>query len=724
MGHAVEVNRYTRDFVIIALLTACIVAGVVVTSVVPATAQSATSSPVGTTEPTPEQVRTLLQLLSDPVVKGWIAREMHAASAPQAQTPGLAAPEASVAGFVEWRLQVWQEHLRGLAAALPGLSAEVGSAMARMWEELRGRGLAGIGLLLATFIALGFGAEWLFSWATAGLRSRVESVGPATVAERIRLVLSRFLLELVRVLCFAGGSIGAFLIFTWPPQLRRLVLGYLFAFLMLRVTLALCHFLFAPAHAELRVVPMNDAEASLWQRWITAFVGWFALGYVSIQLLLRLGMSLPAAEILAYTLGLALLLIALRIVWRPGSSAAGRAVGTALAVLIWVAWVAGAQYVLWTLIVAASLPLALRVTHGAVTHLFRPVESPDPQAVAPDSPWAAVVDWVARALLIVAAIWVLAWGWQLDLVELAGRDTPASRFFVGAGNAVAILLVADLLWQLARTAIDRQLLAWAPASGEHARELSEEEIKRSSRIRTLLPVVRVMVFVVLAVMAVLMALSSLGVQIAPLIAGAGVVGLAVGFGAQTLVKDIISGMFFLLDDAFRVGEYIESGSIRGTVEHISIRSLRLRHHRGALHTIPFGALDTITNYSRDWVIDKMTISVTYDTDLDKVKKIIKQIGKELQTDPELAPHIIETLKMQGVEQFGEFALQIRLKMMTKPGEQFVIRRRAYAMIKKAFAENGIEIALPTVQVAGGNEGSTAAVARQGLELIQQPATNP
>ena len=232
-----------------------------------------------------------------------------------------------------------------------------------------------------------------------------------------------------------------------------------------------------------------------------------------------------------------------------------------------------------------------------------------------------------------------------------------------------------------------------------------------------------MVFIVLAVMAVLMALSSLGVQIAPLIAGAGVVGLAIGFGAQTLVKDIISGMFFLLDDAFRVGEYIESGSIRGTVEHISIRSLRLRHHRGALHTIPFGSLDTITNYSRDWVIDKMTISVPYDTDLDKVKKIIKQIGKELQADPELAPHIIETLKMQGVDQFGEFALKIRLKMMTKPGEQFVIRRRAYAMIKKAFAENGIEIALPTVQVAGGSEGSTAAAARQGLELVQPPATN-
>ncbi len=156
------------------------------------------------------------------------------------------------------------------------------------------------------------------------------------------------------------------------------------------------------------------------------------------------------------------------------------------------------------------------------------------------------------------------------------------------------------------------------------------------------------------------------------------VGVAIGFGAQTLVKDIISGMFYLLDDAFRVGEYIISGSYKGTVESFSLRSIKLRHHRGYLYTVPFGELGAIQNMSRDWVIDKLSVSVIYDTDLDQVKKIIKQIGKELQADPELAPHIIETLKMQGVEQFGDFAIEIRLKMMTKPGEQFVIRRRAYA----------------------------------------------
>ncbi len=197
------------------------------------------------------------------------------------------------------------------------------------------------------------------------------------------------------------------------------------------------------------------------------------------------------------------------------------------------------------------------------------------------------------------------------------------------------------------------------------------------------------------------------------------VGVAIGFGAQTVVKDIISGMFFLLDDAFRVGEYVQSGPYKGTVESFSLRSVKLRHQRGPLFTVPFGELGAIQNMSRDWVIDKLSIGVTYDTDLDQVKKLVKEIGKQLAQDPELAPHIIDTLKMQGVEQFGDYAIQIRLKLMAKPGEQFVIRRRAYALIKKAFDANGIKFAFPTVQVAGG-EPSAAAIAQQGMGLVKAP----
>jgi small-conductance mechanosensitive channel len=260
--------------------------------------------------------------------------------------------------------------------------------------------------------------------------------------------------------------------------------------------------------------------------------------------------------------------------------------------------------------------------------------------------------------------------------------------------------------------IDRKL-----TEAQTAGKLEGEEARRRARLLTLLPILKNMLFIVLLVIVALMVLSSVGVEIGPLIAGAGVVGVAVGFGAQTLVKDIISGMFYLLDDAFRVGEYIQSGNYKGKVESFSLRSVKLRHHRGPLFTIPFGALGAIQNMSRDWVIDKLSIGVTYDTDLDKAKKLIKQIGKELLDNPEFAPNILETLKMQGVEKFGDYAIQIRMKMMTKPGEQFVIRRRAYALIKKSFDANGIKFAFPTVQVAGGDDAS-AAVARQGLELVQ------
>ena len=128
-------------------------------------------------------------------------------------------------------------------------------------------------------------------------------------------------------------------------------------------------------------------------------------------------------------------------------------------------------------------------------------------------------------------------------------------------------------------------------------------------------------------------------------AGAGVVGVAIGFGAQTLVKDIISGFFFLLDDAFRVGEYIESGSYKGTVESFSLRSVKLRHQRGPLYTVPFGSLGAIVNHSRDWVIDRLYVNVTYDTDLDLVKQLIKAIGRELAANPAYAPDILETLKL-------------------------------------------------------------------------------
>jgi moderate conductance mechanosensitive channel len=187
---------------------------------------------------------------------------------------------------------------------------------------------------------------------------------------------------------------------------------------------------------------------------------------------------------------------------------------------------------------------------------------------------------------------------------------------------------------------------------------------------------------------------------------------------------VIAGMFYLLDDAFRVGEYIQSGNYKGTVESFSFRSVRLRHQRGALYTVPFALLGAVQNQSRDWVIDKLMVGITYDSDIERARKLIKQIGLELAQDPEFAPLILEPLKMQGVEELGDFAVQIRMKMMTLPGENFVVRRKALAMIKTAFDANGIKFAFPTVQIASDGEpptAATAAVAQRVLELTKPAA---
>jgi small-conductance mechanosensitive channel len=670
-------------------------------------------------EPAPEQVKSLVQLLSDPVVKGWLERQMQAGDPAAPALPAIATAEADLVGLLEGRVQAWRAYLQDLAAALPRLPSELATAAGRLQDVLAERGLVEVVLLLAVFIGLGFGAELLFWRATAGLRARLAAAPVVTAADRVRLVLSRFLFGLAWILSFALGSVGAFLLFSWPPALRGLVLGYLAAFLAFRVVLVLGRFLFAPDEERLRVVPMGDAEARLRHRWSAAFVGWYAFGYVTIRVLLRLGVSGGAASILAYLLGLGLLAIALRIVWRPGTGTGGRIAGSVLAVLVWATWVAGAKLVMWALIVGSAVPLAMGATHRAVIHLLRPDET----GAAPVSAWAVVVDRGARALVIIAGIAVLAWGWGLDLVELTAGDTPGTRLVNGILHAAIILLVADLLWQLARTAIDRHLHDAGAADGHGpATDLPEEERRRRARIRTLLPILRVTLLVVLVVVAVLMALSELGVQIAPLIAGAGIFGVAIGFGSQTLVKDIISGMFYLLDDAFRVGEYIVSGSYRGTVEGFSLRSVRLRHHRGPLFTVPFGSLGAIENLSRDWVIDKLTIGVTYDTDLDKVKKVIKQVSREIMEDPSLAQGILEPPKSQGVFAMGDFAIQVRLKFKARPGEQFAVRRALYDKIKKAFAANDIKFAFPTVQVAGGAEGPVApAVAQQAIDMLEKPA---
>lgn len=173
-----------------------------------------------------------------------------------------------------------------------------------------------------------------------------------------------------------------------------------------------------------------------------------------------------------------------------------------------------------------------------------------------------------------------------------------------------------------------------------------------------------------------------------------------------MVRDIFSGAFFLVDDAFRKGEYIDVGEVKGTVEKISVRSFQLRHHLGPLHTIPFGEIQVLTNYSRDWVMMKLPLRVTYDTDVEKVRKLIKQLGIELWEDPEIGENFLQPLKSQGVIEMQDFAMIIRVKFMTKPGDQWSIRKRVFQEIRDLFAREGIKFAHREVTVRLADDTNT------------------
>ena len=357
-------------------------------------------------------------------------------------------------------------------------------------------------------------------------------------------------------------------------------------------------------------------------------------------------------------------------------------------------------------------PLVPEPAEGTAEALNDDIE--DQPDSLPFNMYRPVMQRLVRIIVIVSAALTFFAIIDLPLWMVYQSDGVLGRIVGAIIDVAAVLLLADLLWVWAKTLIDRRLSEFeAPAHGQLPGP--------GARMATLLPMFRKVIFTVIAVLVVLVLLASFGVNTAPLLAGAGVIGIAVGFGAQALVKDVVSGVFFLLEDAFRVGEYIEMGDLRGTVESISLRSFRVRHHLGAVHTIPYGELTSLTNHSRDWAIVKMEFRVPFDTDIKLVKKIVKKIGAELQQNEVYGQYIIEPLKSQGVRRMEEFNMVVGVKFMSAPGQQWTIRRDAYQAIRDAFDKNGLSFAERSVkvEVVGDGNASRDAIAGAAQDAIEE-----
>ena len=240
---------------------------------------------------------------------------------------------------------------------------------------------------------------------------------------------------------------------------------------------------------------------------------------------------------------------------------------------------------------------------------------------------------------------------------------------------------------------------------KRARMLVEQQERSSQRTRTLGAVLRSISTIVIYGMAVMMSLGEFGINLGPLIAGAGILGVAVGFGAQSLVKDFLSGMFMLLEDQYGVGDAVDVGDTVGVVEEVKLRTTQIRDLSGTLWHIPNGEIRRVANMSQDWGRAVLDIEVSYDTDLQAAMAVIKEVADGMWRERLPNATIIEEPSIAGVQSFGESAISLRLMAKTEAGEQFATARELRGRLKEAFDQAGIEIPFPqrTVWLKGATE---------------------
>lgn len=271
---------------------------------------------------------------------------------------------------------------------------------------------------------------------------------------------------------------------------------------------------------------------------------------------------------------------------------------------------------------------------------------------------------------------------HLTGAELAGWAVA----LIALTNVFVILLLAWVIWGLIGRLIrllNSRMVANNPDSEDR------------KRIQTLMRVFRYISSVVIGAVSIMLVLSEVGISIAPILATAGVAGLAVGFGAQSLVKDYFTGFVMLIENQIRVGDVVEVAGKTGTVEEVTLRYVRLRDLEGAVHFVPNGVIATVTNRSRDFSRALIDVSISYDEDIARVERVIRDVGAAMQADAAIGENILEPIEIMGVEQWADSAVVIRCRFKVTPAEQGSIRREFLRRLKGEFDKQNIEIPFPS-----------------------------
>jgi small-conductance mechanosensitive channel len=712
---------------VIALLMSAAASGAVV---------AATPAPLATTQAPPavsaEEVQHLVETLQDDKARAQLIEELQALIAAQRQQEQKA-PATPAALFDE------------LAARFDQLAGEVLAASAVLAEAPRL-----VGWVQAQIADSAARERWLHFAAACGIVfgagfavERLVRLGLARLLPRrrrrrrrdgfaVRTLLAAVAI-LVGILPIAGFAATAELVLPMTLELlttSRIALGIVVeATISARLILALAKAALFPAYAEAAHASTRDETRAYLNIWIRRFTCWAIFGYAVPKGAWWLGAPGGIYALMLDAVGLVLAVLAIVFVLQnrrtardwiagpPPAAGDGAARGwrgmrrrsgetwhvLALVYIVGIYLVyalrieGGFVYVLRATVLSVAIFVVARLIVGSLRRV-----SAHGFAVAPDlrarfpgleeraNRYLPILTGLFGAAIYAAALLAMLEAWNVR--SFAWMNSEFGRRLTGAALSIAAVVgLAVAIWEVIAAAIERQLNG---AGGEGA--------SGRSRRRTLLPLVRTALLYVIVVIAGLTILAQLGINIAPLLAGAGIVGIAIGFGSQALVKDIITGLFILVEDQIAVGDIVDVGKDHsGTVEAMSVRTIRLRDQAGVVHTVPFGEITTVKNLTRDFAHVVARITISYREDIDRVVEVLRGVSEELTADDEMRPLILDPFDYLGVDSLDPSGVVLLLRIRTLPMKQWTVGRAFNRLVKIAFDKHGIAMRDPSAVMVTG-----------------------
>jgi len=536
---------------------------------------------------------------------------------------------------------------------------------------------------------------------------------------RLPLALLGFVLDLLPVLGFAiGGHIVAATPIGGSDETRLIVVEMVDAYVICSAVVCLARMMLSPQARSLRLVRTSD-ETALWAvTWIRRIAAVAAFGWAIAQIGQLLGMSAEAHDglikltSLIYHIFLAVMVLEKRRAVKHWLRAASDGTGPVTRLRNAVApvwhWIAlfflAASWIVWAVEVRNGLAevfhlfftlvlvvivarLLLIVLLGSLDRALRiPPETAARYPGLDDRLHAyhPLLQGLARTLVCLAGALVLLEFWGVPTFEWFTRDYLGQRLVAAFGTMAVTLVLALLVWETANAAIQAHL----------AHLTRSQQMARSTRVRTLLPLLRTTLLVCIVVIAGLTVLSEIGINIAPLLAGAGIVGVAIGFGSQKLVQDLITGIFLLLENTMQVGDWVTVSGLSGSVEHLSVRTIRLRAGDGSVHIIPFSSVTSVTNTNRGLGNAAVSVTVAYAEDTDRVGKVLQEIAAQIHKEPDFASKMLGDLQLWGVDKVDGASATLSGQIVCTDSGRWPVQREFNRRLKIRFQELGITIFNP------------------------------